>query len=243
MLPGNATVGVVRVADTVRRPAGPWSDAVDAFLAHLIAVGFEGEPKPLGRDEQGRQVLEFVPGTTGSPRPTYSLAELGEIGRVLRDLHTASASFIAPVAATWNRVIEPDREELICHNDPAPWNLVRAPDRWVLIDWDFAGPGSRLWDLAYCAQTSVPLNADAEVANAARRLRALVDGYDLDESGRSDLVGMLARRTHAMHQMLQQQAAEGREPWSRIWIENGPYWRETTEYLTTHLETWTHALL
>ena len=67
-LPGNVTTGVVRVGDTVRRPVGPWTDAVDALLTHLHDVGFDGAPRPLGRDDQGRQVLEYVPGECGHPR-------------------------------------------------------------------------------------------------------------------------------------------------------------------------------
>jgi hypothetical protein len=62
----NATVGLVRVGDTVRRPAGPWSDAVDAVLEHLRVVGFTGAPRPLGRDELGRQVLGYVHGEVGA---------------------------------------------------------------------------------------------------------------------------------------------------------------------------------
>ena len=242
LLGGNVTAAV-RVGDTVRRPVGPWSDAVDALLEHLAAVGFTGAPKPLGRDEHGRQVLEFVPGVVGTPSPNYSLSELREIGHLLRDLHTATASFAPTASASWNQIIVPDREELICHNDPAPWNLVKAPDRWVFIDWDFAGPGSRLWDLAYNAQTSVPLHAQLDVAAVAPRLRALVDGYDLDGPGRSELAGMLGRRARAMHEMLRRQASAGQNPWSRIWLEDGRYWDETADYLAKNSARWADALL
>lgn len=41
---GNMSGRVVRVGDTVRRPAGPWTQAVHALLAHLHAVGFHGAP-------------------------------------------------------------------------------------------------------------------------------------------------------------------------------------------------------
>lgn len=37
-LVGNVTAGVVRVGETVRRPAGPWTAGVDAFLRHLEGV-------------------------------------------------------------------------------------------------------------------------------------------------------------------------------------------------------------
>ena len=58
---GNMTGGVVRVGDTVRRPAGPWTPAVHALLNHLHAVGFPGAPRAHGLDDQGREVLDFVP--------------------------------------------------------------------------------------------------------------------------------------------------------------------------------------
>ena len=56
------TQGTVRVGDTVRRPLRPFSLTVQAYLAHLRDAGFTGAPLPLGVDEQGREVLSFVPG-------------------------------------------------------------------------------------------------------------------------------------------------------------------------------------
>jgi aminoglycoside phosphotransferase (APT) family kinase protein len=49
---------------------------------------------------------------------------------------------------------------VICHNDFATYNLVFDDGRVVgAIDWDFASPGPRLWDLAYLAYRIVPLSA------------------------------------------------------------------------------------
>jgi hypothetical protein len=59
---GSETQGIVRVGDTVRRPLRPSSLTVQAYLAHLRDTGFTGAPLPLGVDEQGREVLSFVPG-------------------------------------------------------------------------------------------------------------------------------------------------------------------------------------
>ena len=39
---GNVAAGVVRVGDTVRKPAGFWTPAVEALLAHLWRAGFRG---------------------------------------------------------------------------------------------------------------------------------------------------------------------------------------------------------
>lgn len=241
-LPGNVTSGVVRVGDTVRRPAGPWTDAVDALLAHLHAVGFPGSPRPWGRDAQGRQVLDYIPGDLGAARGTYTAAELFSIGRLLADLHQALACFVSPPAAVWNTVIAPDREELVCHNDVAPWNLVRAATGWALIDWDASAPSSRLWDLAYAAQSMAGLRADRPVGEAAARLRAFVDGYGLDEASRPLLAGMLGRRARAMYDLLRVGAQAQQQPWARIWAEDGQYWQQSADHLDAHAALWAIAL-
>src|SRR5260370_36753638 len=59
---GNVSGGVVRIGDTVRRPAGPWTPAVHALLGPLTAAGFPGAPLPPGLDEHGREVLTLLPG-------------------------------------------------------------------------------------------------------------------------------------------------------------------------------------
>jgi hypothetical protein len=48
---GTANRGlVVRVGDTVRRPAAPCWRATHALLAHLAAAGFDGAPRVLAAD-------------------------------------------------------------------------------------------------------------------------------------------------------------------------------------------------
>ncbi|WP_446215485.1 phosphotransferase enzyme family protein [Micromonospora sp. IBHARD004] len=241
-LRGNVTAGVVRVGDTVRRPVGPWTESVDALLHHLHEVGFPGAPRPLGRDARGRQVLEYVPGEPGDPAGTYAPAELASIGALLAELHRATAGFVPPAAAVWQRVIPPDGEELVCHHDAAPWNLVRSPRGWVLIDWDSAGPGTRLWELAYAAQSMAGMRPDRPVRESARRLRVFVDGYGLAGADRPALAGLLGRRARAMCDLLQRGARDGVQPWARIHAEDGAYWRDTAAYLDAHVAAWTAAL-
>jgi Ser/Thr protein kinase RdoA (MazF antagonist) len=241
-LNGRVTAGVVRVGDTVRRPVGPWSGAVDMVLLHLERVGFRGAPRLLGRDEQNRQVLEYVPGEVGDPAGTYTMTELREIGAFLAEFHRAIAGFGPPATAVWNRVIAPEGEDLICHHDAAPWNLVRSPRGWVLIDWDTAAPGSRLWELAYAAQTMAGLRPDRSADLAAERLATLVNGYGLGHADRPALARMLGRRARAMYDLLRHGAARGEQPWARIWHEDGQHWRVTADYLNRHIDRWTHAL-
>jgi hypothetical protein len=59
---GASGVRVVRVSETVRRPLHRNSAFVHAVLLHLEAVGFEGAPRFLGIDEEGREILSYVEG-------------------------------------------------------------------------------------------------------------------------------------------------------------------------------------
>jgi Ser/Thr protein kinase RdoA (MazF antagonist) len=241
---GNVADAVVRVGATVRKPATEATSSVEALLEHLFAVGFSGAPRTLGRDEKGRHVLEYVPGATQEPF-SYTSEELGRVGRLIREFHAASKSFVPPEGAQWKVVIRPDSEELICHHDLAPWNLVRGGERWVFIDWDGSGPGSVLWDVAYSAQSFVPLIEGGEPAFDGSRLRRFVDGYGLDRSQRERLPHLMVARTRAMFELGERAAITGEQPWSRLHAEGdgSRHWRRAAEYVERHLEVWKDALL
>ncbi|GAB7052088.1 phosphotransferase [Catenuloplanes indicus] len=241
---GNVSGDIVRVGDTVRRPAGPWTPSVHAFLEHLHGAGFAHAPRPLGFDERGREVLTFAEGTVpwGDDLPLLAGdGTLRAVARVIRDLHDAAAGFVPPDDAVWNTLVPPDRTELITHNDLAPWNLV-AGERLTFIDWDGTAPGSRLWDLAYAAHGFLPL-ARWSGWDHGRRLGVFADAYGADEAMREALVPLLARRTRAMHDFLREQAGLGVEPWLTHWrTGHGDAWRDDTAYIEEHDSVWRRAL-
>lgn len=165
----------VRRGNAVHRESGPWSASVHALLRHLREHGIDWVPEPLGFDEQGREVLSFLPGDVPQyPMPEWVWAErvLVDAGRFLRAFHDSSAEF--PLAGTdWQ---QPAHEpvEVVCHNDFAPYNLVFRQGALVgAIDVDQASPGPRVWDLAYLAYRLVPLSdpADPDVPEAVRAAR------------------------------------------------------------------------
>ena len=246
---GNMSSGVVRVGDTVRRPAGPWTPAVHALLAHLADAGFQGAPRPLGIDERGREVLTFIPGTVAWPGHFRLLdgdAQLRRVTRLIREFHDAVAGFTPPPGARWQALIPGDGDEIIAHHDLAPWNLVIGERQWAFIDWDTAAPGTRLWDLAYAMHGFAPLSADpaCQRGDAGRRLRLIADAYGLAEQQRLDIVPLLARRTMAMHDFLARQAARGAQPWARLWQEgHGDRWRADAGYIARREGRWHRALL
>lgn len=161
-LQGGNVTGAVRVGNTVRRATGPWSSAVHHLLQHLEQHGFDGAPQFLGIDAQGREMLSFIDGEVGHyPLPHYMWSDtvLQAVARFLRHYHDATRDFVAPANAAWQSVY-PDnsKHEVLCHNDVAPYNMVFVQEQpHALIDFDYAGPGPRAWDMAYAAYRFVPL--------------------------------------------------------------------------------------
>ncbi len=244
LLDGNVADRVVRVGRTVRKPVTPATTATAAVLRHLEQVGFEGAPRMLGQDEQGRQVLEYVEGPLAHGQPPMTVADLGRIGRLVRDLHDALASLPPLPEAQWAVVIPPDRTDLVCHHDLAPWNLVLAADRWVFIDWDGAGPGSRLWDLAYAAQSFTPLHAGGDPHQDAPRLRALVDGYGADLLQRQQLLPLIEAHTRGMHNLLVEGGRTGRQPWARLYADgHARHWGPAADYIADHSDVLAQGLV
>src|SRR5687768_7142761 len=82
---------VLRHGSVVVKEIGPWGASVHALLRHLEAVGFAGSPRLAGSglDTQGRLLLTYIDGTFTQPGP-WSLEAVAEVGRMLRDLHSAT---------------------------------------------------------------------------------------------------------------------------------------------------------
>lgn len=146
------STGVVRVGNTVRRPAGPHTPAVHALLAYLHAAGFEGAPRPLGIDDRGREVLSFIPGTVPWP-DRFDLLEppqrLARAARLIREFHDAVTGFVPPAGARWQVLIPAEGEgEIIAHHDLAPWNLVAGRSgRSLTGTWRRRGRGCGMWPM------------------------------------------------------------------------------------------------
>jgi hypothetical protein len=243
---GNASTEVVRVGPTVRRPSGPWSPSIDALLQFFELHDVVGTPRALGYDSRGRQMLSYVAGYVDPDPSDLDVARLGEVGQLIRRLHDVAEAFDAVDGAVWNVLIPPDREDLICHHDLAPWNLVRDESRLTFIDWDGAGPGSRLWDLSYAAHGFVPLSPRSGLNDqvAAQRLVALIGGYGLDVAGRVELIAMLGQRVRAMYEFLQKSNEDAVQPWSRLWLEgHGEMWFDDALYVEGRRHLWEAALL
>jgi Ser/Thr protein kinase RdoA (MazF antagonist) len=238
---GNASGSVVRVGDTVRKTWTASTPSVVAFVEALRAQGIDA-PEPRGRDEAGRQVTEFVDGVLAIDAGPMGLDQLHRVGALVRRIHDAAAGFVAPEDAIWETAIAAPGDELICHNDLAPWNLVLG-ERWVFIDWDAAAPSTRSWDLAYAAQSFALGDPGEDPAVAAERLRSFVDGYAAPAALRAQLPEIMSTRVAAMHALLESSHRSGREPWATMYVEgHGEHWAAVRDFVDRHRMTWTRAL-
>jgi aminoglycoside phosphotransferase (APT) family kinase protein len=187
---GNVNLGVVRVGDTVRRSPGAASASVHALLRHLEVKGFAGSPRFRGIDARGREILSFFEGEAGCwPAIWRSEIALVTSAQLLRAYHDASCDF-RPEQVTWVQAHpDPAQHEVICHNDFGAYNIVFDGERAVgMIDFDLAGPGPRLRDIAYGAYWMTPLSlnsddqrpfAKADLRAACRRLKLFCASYGI----------------------------------------------------------------
>ena len=211
---------VARVGDTVRRSTGPWTPAVHALLRHLEEVGFDGAPRVLGIDEQGREVISYVRGNVYLRATPGTMTEevLDELGGLLRSYHEAVADFELPSGIIWYHGPVSGQGAVVCHNDLSPKNTVFREGKPVaFVDWDLASPAPPVWDLAHAAWQFVPLSDDRGSARHGwttppdrhRRLRILCDGYGLSGEDRRTLSRVVAGRMEATASGIERLAADG----------------------------------
>jgi hypothetical protein len=227
LLGGTANRGRVhRVRDTVRRPMRPTSPATHALLRHLEQVGFDGAPRVLGVDDEGREVLSYIRGeAVTAPAPGWGLtdAALHSVGRLLRRFHDAVAGF-DPDPYTWPDSPNPpfDRGG-ITHNDPNLDNVVfRDGQAVALIDFDLAAPGDPLWDVAGAARMWAPLRLPADTPDERRhrelhRFRVLVDAYGVEPEQRDRVVDAVRSHHDWMYRLVREGARDGIPGFAAYW--------------------------
>ena len=244
LLEGGDLNVVVRVGDTVRRPTDRWSPAVHALLLHFEHAGFEGAPRFLGVDSDGREILRYVEGEPGlSPVPPGDEVVV-ELARLVRRMHDAQEGFSHPGPWFGDRT-----GPVVCFGDFFPPNVIfREGLPVALIDWDLATPGERATDVAALASWWAPLRPDTEAARyglpidrRGPRLRAICDAYGLEERG--DVVERAVSQRRGGYELHRELGGEQRQPgWRDMWdagsgetILAGVHWLEENQ---AELEAW-----
>jgi thiamine kinase-like enzyme len=230
---GVANAGsVLRVGDEVVRPSTPHCETLHALLRHVRSGGFLGVPEPRRLADDGREWLSYIPGDVPIPPfPAWSTTDavLASTAALMRAYHDATASFVPPPGATWEaELADPAGGDVICHNDVCPENVVyRGSTAIALLDFDFAAPGRRVFDLAAFASMCVPLDAPIDTGRSGRsgldpftRLRLVADAYGLPP-GRGELVKLIAERFEHGADFVQRRVDAGIPAFVQMWHETG----------------------
>jgi len=217
-LEGGNLTNVVRVGDTVRREAGPWTPFIHRLLGHLRNRGFTFAPQALGIDEFGREILTYISGETLTygPWPQWVRSDelLEEAVAVLVDYHHKVADFRPGHVESrlGSELLASD--QIVCHNDFAPYNCVYRDGHFAgLIDWDVVCAGDPVWDLAFFAWHWVPLYPPSpdfawrSLDICQRRLKQIVDSYGFED--REDFVQLIVARIESSRDGIISRASEG----------------------------------
>lgn len=256
MLTGGNVSNVYRSGETVRRELKPDSTNIHKLLKHLENKGFSYAPKFLGIDEKGREILSFIEGEAGNyPVKEYmwSNAVLKEIAKMLRFYHDSVSDFV--IEESWPSIDNtPQPFEVLCHNDFAIYNIIFNHKRPVgIIDFDFdvAGPGPRLWDIAYTLYTCVPLSRvyHSETGEAvyyhslqcADHIKQRVELFFESYSGKMEegYLEMVLLRLEGLCKTIKRKAKEGDSSFQKM-IEEGhlEHYQNDIKFIRKHGKEW-----
>ncbi|WP_327090391.1 aminoglycoside phosphotransferase family protein [Nonomuraea sp. NBC_01738] len=238
---GDVTDGVVRIGDTVRRPARTSTPAVHALLRHLEGAGFEGAPRVVGMDGLGREILTYVPGRVGLTVRSVTDEALVDIALLLRRFHDATQGF--PLAGfAWEGGSNDEKSpEIIGHCDLTPHNVIfRREKPAAFIDFDLARPTTRLFDIVTTLRHWAPIADPVDrhqllrALDVGARIRLFCDAYGVPPRERRRLIPLARHRFDRSYEVMRTRAGDGGN-WAAMWAAGaGQRIRRASAWLDAH---------
>lgn len=230
---GVANAGaVVRSGNHVLRPSNPHSESIHAALTQLRSRGFDGASEPVTIDPDGRERLHFVPGDVPlPPYPEWAQRDetLASIAVLIRGLHDASVGLDLGDDTWSSEMADQKGGPVWCHNDVCMENVVFQDGRAVtLLDFDFAAPGRREYDLAAFARMCVPIDDAVNAAklgwrsiDAPARLRLVCDSYGCDAASRAEVLTCLSESIGRGGAFVRRRVEAGETAFIEMWNAMG----------------------
>jgi thiamine kinase-like enzyme len=254
LLTGGNVSKVYLSGNTVRREVKSNSKQIHALLKHLENKGYDYAPRYHGIDKKGREILSFIEGEAGNyPLKEYMWSDdvLIGIAKMLRLYHDSVSDF--SIDDSWQSIDNtPQQFEVLCHNDFAIYNIIFKHERPIgIIDFDVAGPGPRLWDIAYTLYTCVPLsrfylsetgekvyyNSLQHANSIKRRCKLFFDTYG--EVFEEDYLEMVLLRLEGLCKTITRKASEGDLAFQKM-IDEGhlEHYQNDIKFITEHRNEW-----
>ena len=233
LLGGVANAGaVVRSGPHVLRPSNEHSHSILKFLSRLEALGFDAAPSPVGLEPDGRERLRFIEGEVAiPPYPRWAQSDeaLASMVTLIRRLHDTSEQVDTSDLSWSSELADPRSGPVICHNDVCLENVVfRDGHAVALLDFDFAAPGRRTFDLAAFARMCVPVDDEINAArlgwdasDGPNRLRIVCDSYGLDTASRLDVLASLSDAIATGGEFVRRHVEAGDPGFVRMWNDMG----------------------
>jgi|CXWL01.1.fsa_nt_gi aminoglycoside phosphotransferase (APT) family kinase protein len=230
-LNGESKHQIVRIGDSVHRPAHWWTRSVHHLLNYLESVNFIYSPRVRGFDEQGREILSFIEGESGKAGWQKIVPEKGlkRYARLLREYHDVISGYKPLADSEWAYSNGGLKEgEIMCHGDFGVWNIVWKGDHPVgILDWDFVVPAKPRYDFLYALEYAAPFRDDEtclkwhhfpEVPDRKQRIKIFADAYGL--SNLDDIVHDVAQMQRRVGYYESVLAERGLQP-QVDWVANG----------------------
>ena len=203
IIDGRITKGLEILDGKLHRPM-PQNGALQMrALERLAEKGADFAPKCYGTDEQGRLVLEFLPGNVPDNIGVFSDAQCVRGMELIRAFHDMT------------------REMSLCHGDLSPCNFVFADGMpKYIIDWDACHVGDPLDDVAYALWLWLDAgDEDMDPADFRRREKLLLDVYGANATGMKErMVAEAARVARSVFPTQEQTLA------TKQWAEKCAAW-------------------
>ena len=237
--------GITRIGRLVYRPAGLWSEQIQRLLPYVRNQSFVNLPEPFGFDEQGREVVSFLPGEVSNyplSANAASLEALTSAAKLLRGYHDASLGFLATPHKPMNWQFPPrSPNEVICHGDFAPYNVVLNGRKAVgIIDFDTAHPGPRVWDIAYAlyrwSPFTNPKNPDGfgNIKAQIKRAGKFCEAYGLSSAQKEGLGDLIIERLKELVKFMEKEAGSCGAIVDSVAAGHHSLYLADIEYITAH---------
>lgn len=186
------------------------------LLEFMTAHEWPHSPALISSTSQA-SVLAYIDGTAAITHEQRAAAAedaaLASTARIVRELHDLTAGTRLATGG-----------EVACHNDLDPRNTIYRGEGDVLfpvalIDWDLAGPGRRVHDLAHVCWTYTGINPTADPDVIRHRIHVCLDAYEWTGTD-SEVVSAMLWWQDRCHRGIRAEAGAG-DPAMQALVANG----------------------